>query len=74
MDSKVIFEQLETDLKITAPSQKGYEHILDLVWELKNQVKEKLQRWLELLETDGIDSKNMVAVDIQKLLEEIGKC
>jgi hypothetical protein len=71
MNSQEIFEQLETDLKFTAPSQKGYEHILDLVLQLKNQVEEKLQRWLELLETDGIDSKNMVAVDIQRLLEEI---
>ena len=36
-------------------------------------LKETLSRWLELLETDGIDSKNMVANDIQHILEEIGK-
>lgn len=36
-------------------------------------MKRNLQRWLELLETDGIDSKNMVATDIQHILEEIDK-
>lgn len=36
-------------------------------------LKETLSRWLELLETDGIDSKNMVANDIQHILEEIKK-
>lgn len=36
-------------------------------------MKRNLQRWLELLETDGIDSKNMVATDIQYLLKEIEK-
>lgn len=40
----------------------------------KYHIKPKLERWLELLSTDGIDSKNMVATDIQRLLEEIGKC
>ena len=39
-----------------------------------NRFEGSLERWLELLETDGIDSKNMVATDIQRLLEEIGKC
>lgn len=34
-------------------------------------IKHKLERWLELLETDGIDSKNMVATDIQHILEKI---
>ena len=38
-----------------------------------NRFEGSLERWLELLETDGIDSKNMVATDIQQLLEEIGK-
>ena len=37
------------------------------------KLEDSLERWLELLETDGIDSKNMVATDIQQLLEEIGK-
>ena len=37
------------------------------------KLETKLTRWLELLETDGIDSKNMVANDIQHILEEIGK-
>jgi len=43
--------------------------------ELKNyeKVKRKLNRWLELLHTDGINSKCMVANDIQALLEEIEK-
>lgn len=40
----------------------------------KYHIKPKLERWLELLSTDGIDSKNMVATDIQQLLKEIGKC
>ncbi len=43
----------------------------DIKMSVDDFLKEKLQRWLELLETDGIDSKNMVATDIQKLLEEI---
>lgn len=37
----------------------------------KYHIKPKLQRWLELLETDGINSKSMVANDIQYLLEEM---
>ena len=36
-----------------------------------NRFENSLERWLALLETDGIDSKNMVANDIQRLLEEI---
>ena len=38
-----------------------------------NRFEYSLERWLELLESDGINSKNMVATDIQQLLEEIGK-
>ena len=38
-----------------------------------NRFENSLERWLELLETDGIDSKNMVANDIQHILEEIKK-
>lgn len=38
-----------------------------------NKLKSNLNRWLALLETDGIDSKNMVATDIQHILEEINK-
>lgn len=38
-----------------------------------NTIPSKLERWLELLESDGINSKNMVATDIQQLLEEIDK-
>ena len=37
----------------------------------KKEIKRTLERWLALLETDGIDSKSMVATDIQRLLEEI---
>ena len=36
-------------------------------------IKNKLQRWLELLETDGIDSKSIVANDIQYMLNEVLK-
>lgn len=34
----------------------------------------KLERWLELLETDGINSKSMVANDIQQVLKELRRC
>ena len=37
------------------------------------KLETKLTRWLELLQADGINSKNMVATDIQQLLEEIDK-
>ena len=43
----------------------------DIKMSVDDFIKSNLSRWLELLETDGIDSKNMVATDIQKLLEEI---
>lgn len=41
--------------------------------ELNNyeKVKRKLNRWLELLKTDGCNSKLMVANDIQTILKEI---
>ena len=45
----------------------------DIEMSVDDFLKETLVRWLELLESDGIDSKNMVATDIQQLLEEIGK-
>ena len=35
------------------------------------KLKSNLARWLALLETDGIDSKNMVATDIQCLLKQL---
>ena len=38
-----IINQLETDLKYTAPSEKGYEHLLDLVLELKITLSKELQ-------------------------------
>ena len=41
--------------------------------EFANTMKHKLKRWLELLKTDGCNSKLMVANDIQALLEEIEK-
>lgn len=44
---------------------------LEEIIKQNNKLKSKLSRWLSLLETDGIDSKNMVATDIQRLLEEI---
>ena len=34
-------------------------------------IPSKLERWLELLESDGINSKNMVMNDIQYLLKEL---
>ena len=41
--------------------------------EQNKKLKSNLARWLELLQADGINSKNMVATDIQQLLEEIDK-
>ena len=35
--------------------------------------KSQLNRWLELLRTDGINSKLMVANDIQAILNDINK-
>ena len=43
----------------------------DTVEGMLNRFEHSLERWKELLETDGIDSKNMVATDIQQLLKEI---
>lgn len=37
------------------------------------EIPNKLERWLELLSTDGINSKSMVANDIQYILKEIKK-
>ena len=45
----------------------------DIEMSVDDFIKDNLSRWLELLETDGIDSKNMVANDIQHILEEIEK-
>ena len=36
-------------------------------------IPNKLERWLELLQTDGCNSKSMVANDIQYLLKEINE-
>ena len=46
---------------------------LEEILKENQKLKSNLTRWLELLETDGIDSKNMVATDIQHILEEINK-
>ena len=43
----------------------------DIEMSVDDFIKETLARWLALLETDGIDSKNMVATDIQHILEEV---
>ena len=45
----------------------------DIEMSVDDFIKETLERWLDLLSTDGIDSKNMVANDIQHLLKEIKK-
>lgn len=44
---------------------------IDIEMSVDDFIKETLERWLELLETDGIDSKNMVANDIQSILKEL---
>ena len=51
---------------------KSIEELEEILKENK-KLKSNLARWLELLESDGINSKNMVATDIQQLLEEIDK-
>jgi hypothetical protein len=45
----------------------------DIEMSLDDFIKDTLSRWLDLLETECIDSKNMVATDIQKILEELNK-
>ena len=49
------------------------EQLEEILKENNARFIKKCERWFVLLETDGIDSKNMVATDIQKLLEEIKK-
>ena len=45
--------------------------VYDLLEEQEKEIKRTLERWLDLLETDGINSKSMVANDIQAILKEI---
>lgn len=45
--------------------------VYDVLEEQEKEYKRNLERWLALLETECIDSKNMVATDIQKILEEL---
>ena len=45
----------------------------DIEMSVDDFLKENLERWLELLETDGINSKSIVANDIQYILKEIKK-
>ena len=45
----------------------------DIEMSVDDFIKSNLERWLALLESDGINSKNMVATDIQQLLEEIDR-
>ena len=46
---------------------------LEQLGKLEDTMIHKLERWLELLKTDGINSKTMVANDIQHILEEMKK-
>ena len=66
-DNKKIPETIEDAQELTVLEQAIIKESRRVVREIPT----KLERWLELLETDGIDSKNMVATDIQRLLEEI---
>lgn len=45
--------------------------VQDMLKEKDEAYKKKLNRWYELLKTDGINSKLMVANDIQALLKEL---
>ena len=43
----------------------------DMLKQQNDKFKAKLTRWLDLLQTDGCNSKSMVMNDIQFLLKEI---
>lgn len=45
--------------------------VQDMLKEKDEAYKKKLNRWYELLKTDGINSKLMVANDIQNIIKEI---
>ncbi len=68
-DNKKIPETIEDAQELTVLEQAIIKESRRVVREIPT----KLERWLELLETDGIDSKNMVVTDIQKILEEMNK-
>jgi len=76
-DTREIYKDFLRGMSINRLSKKyfvGKSRVYKIIAETsREQTVNKLNRWLELLETDGIDSKNMVATDIQQLLEEIDK-
>ena len=53
--------------------EEAYSELEEKLEKQKKLFTSKLERWLELLESDGINSKNMVACDIQHILEEVNK-
>ena len=68
-NNKKIPETIEDAQELTVLEQA-------IIKESRRVIKEiptKLERWLELLRTDGINSKTMVANDIQYILKEIKK-
>lgn len=42
-----------------------------LLYHIVNDLKQLLDRWIDLLETEGIDSKHMVICDMQYLKKEL---
>lgn len=68
-DNKKMPETIEDAQELTVLEQA-------IIKESRRVVREipaKLERWLELLRTDGINSKCMVANDIQYMLKEMKK-
>lgn len=45
--------------------------IIDIEMSIDDFLKETLNRWLDLLQADGCNSKSMVMNDIQYLLKEL---
>lgn len=45
--------------------------VIDILKKNNARFLKKCERWLELLKTDGINSKLMVANDIQKIIKEL---
>ena len=67
-ESKEIFERNNVDT-----NKQEFRCSFNTMIELAESIENKLERWLELLKTDGINSKCMVANDIQHILEEMKK-
>ena len=73
-NDKVDFFNSVMDHPFNKKQLKMYEEELDYfetIEKILNRIESHLKRWYELLKTDGINSKLMVANDIQNILKEI---